>query len=312
MTPLSPEELLPCYENEQKNRLKFGNSIAIYRPVFPFKLTYLPFFKQMALQLTELIKQSTGRDFVNYFTFSLLKEGPKRKVEPFKYPYVYENSDKVYLKDADCCYGRLLKMHKDGYAYGDLTIENKIGFNYSVDMWFRWKSNLPGYEYIEPEDELDLKAEDITFEICDKVPDDFVRHYFGKPEKFDFNVWKELINDEECYPKKRSGKKKKNFPYEISESCAYPDVIFSVFLTEEVTESIQEEIVSELCSFQGEWDASHDTGIHFMDIMEEDEEDDNKVIKIAADFGDNDPEIIDSLIDCLRRSKLNIEKVVIQ
>ena len=38
----------------------------------------------------------------------------------------------------------------------------------------------------------------------------------------------------------------------------------------------------------------------------------SKGCKIAADFGDNDPEIIDSLIDCLRRSKLNIEKVVIQ
>lgn len=319
MAPLSPEEILPMYEFFEKHPLTFGKNITITRGVFPFKLTYLPFFEQLSIQLTELLKQYTTKNFMRYFDFAFRTRYRTHYGEPYTYKYImeYHSPIKYSWMKPECLMesteyrGEFFKFHKDGFAYGVMGMSSKIASDNSAFIWLRWKSNLPGYEYIEPDDELDLKAEDITFEICDRAPDEFLLRLFAKTsDEFDFNVWKELINDEECYPKKRNSKKKKNFPYEISENCAYPDVIVSIFLSEKITESIKEILISELASFQAEWDSSHDTGIHYMDIM--DEEDNNNLIKIAIDFGDNDPDIIEALINYMRSSKLNIKNVVIQ
>lgn len=64
----------------------------------------------------------------------------------------------------------MLKVNHNRYSYNlisVLAIHKGVG----KDIWIRWKSNVPGHEYIQPDDELDLQSGDITFEICSEVPE---------------------------------------------------------------------------------------------------------------------------------------------
>ena len=241
----SKNEFLPEYEIAEKGRLQFGKSIAVNRGIHPFKRKYLPFYEQMATQLTALLKQHTRRSFVKYFDFVFRTNSHTRIGKPYIEQYIIQSlrGNQVFLRKSTEYRGEFYKLHKDGFAYGRVSMYNKIGLSYSVDIWFRWKSNIPGYEYIEPDDELDLKFEDVTFEICTQVPKEYIWRFYAKPtEEYDCNEWLAVINDEHYYPKKRS-KRKADFLCEIVENCQYPDTSFTLFLNSKVTPNIQDEAI---------------------------------------------------------------------
>ena len=311
--PISQAEFLPEYDIFKENRLQFGKSIAVNRGVHPFKRKYLPFYEQMATQLTALLKQHTRRNFVKYFDFIFHTKGHTRTGKPYIEQYIIQslNTNQVLLRKSTEYRGEFHKLHKDGFAYGRVSMYNKIGLSYSVDVWFRWKSNIPGYEYIEPDDELDLKPEDISFEICTQVPEEYILRFYAKSvEEYDCKEWIAVINDEHYYPKKRS-KKKTDFLCEIAENCQYPDTSFILFFNSKVTPNLQDEAISVFTSFQEEWDTTHLWGIHDI-ILADDKQDSENVIKIHIDFGSSDYKIIKALIKWLRCSSLDLNKVIIE
>lgn len=124
--------------------------------------------------------------------------------------------------EVDYYCGRFIKRHINGFAYSKLSIIPIIG-NGKEDMWISWKSNLAGYEYIEPDDELNLQSEDITFEICTEIPENLAQEFYAKStQEIDCNKWIAFINDESHYPKKSKGKTVvSNFCFEIAPDCNY-------------------------------------------------------------------------------------------
>lgn len=302
-------QFLPQYEVFEKENLKFGRSIAVSRGVHPFKIKYLPFFEQLAVQLTEQLKRYTNKNFEKYFDFTFRTKAHTRDGLPYINEYVCESSGKVFLSKSTEYRGEFLKLHKDGYAYGSVTMSNRCGFSGSADIWFRWISNIPDYEYIEPDNELELGPEDITFEICTTIPEEYIMRFYAKTaEEYDLNEWKKIINDGHYYPKKRS-KNKNDFLYEISESCNFPDVMFLIDIKEPVTEDLCDKIMEEFISFQQEWDTTHFFGIHDMWLVEEISND--NIIKVFVDFGSSNFKIIKSLINWLQKSNLKIKGIKI-
>ena len=308
--PISHKEFLPEYEMYEKDKLQFENSIVVNRGVHPFKRKYLPFYEQMTTQLTALLKQYTHRNFVKYFDFSFRTRAYTRTGEPYMEELIIQGFNKVFLRKSTVYRGEFHKLHKEGFAYGRVSMYNKIGLNYSTDIWFRWKSNIPGYEYIEPDDELDLKSKDITFEICTQIPEEYILRFYAKSaDEYDCNEWIAVINDEHHYPRKRN-RKQVDFLCEISENCQYPDTTFTLFFNSKVTQSIQDDAISAFVSFQEEWDTTHFFGIHDIAIAE-DQYDSENVIKILVDFGSSDYKIMKALIKWLRYSSLDINRIEI-
>ncbi len=310
--PISHEEFLPVYEMFEKDRLQFGKSIRIGRSVHPFKKKYLPFYEQMATQLTALLKQYTRRSFEKRFDFSFRARAYSRMGKPYIEQIIMQgiNSEMVVLRKSTEYRGEFLKLHKDGYAYGNVTMYNKIGFSDSAEIWLRWKSNVPGYEYIEPDDELDLKPGDITFEICSQIPEEYILRFFAKTaEEYDCNQWIAFLNDEHHYPKKRG--KKREFLCEIAEDCQYPDTSFTLFFNDKVTQELADKTIEAFVLFQEEWDTTHFWGIHDVGIAEEKQDDEN-ALKILVDFGSSNYKIVKALIKWLQYSNLDISRVVIK
>lgn len=166
--------------------------------------------------------------------------------------------------------GDFCKLHYNGYAYGRLTMTSKIGYDENADIWIRWKSNIPDYEYIEPDNELMLTSDDITFEICEDVPENLILCFYAKTaDEYDSNEWKKVIDNEEHYPKKRS-KKKNDFQFEISEACEDPDTFFNFYFNKAINDSLKERVTSELVAFQQKWNSTHFFGIHDIMLMEDD------------------------------------------
>ena len=305
------DEFLPEYATFEEEMLRFGKNIVINRAVFPFKTKYLSFFEQLTTQITFSLKKHTKKNFVKYFNFIFKVKGCRYEGEPFTVKQIIKSPIKNYVLNVTYSEyrGEFLKLHKDGYAYGCISMDNKVGLCDSVDIWFRWKSNVPNYAYIEPDDELELTSNDITFEICKEIPKEYIERFYVKNiEEYDCNRWEQVINDESNYPKKR--RKKNDFPFEISSNCGFPDVVFSIFMNQKVTKSLCDEVVSEFSSFQLEWDANHIYGIHNIELKNE--QIDDYLVEVVVDFGSSDYKIIMHLIKWLQNSNLNIKNILIQ
>lgn len=310
---ISKTEVLPEYATLDEELLRFGKNIVISRPVYPFKVEYLPFFQQLTSQITFLLKKECKKNFVKYFDFqfktkSCVYEGLQYVIQCIlKGPacsYIHERVSTEYR-------GMFYKLHKDGYAYGVITLNNKIGLeSEKADIWIRWKSNVSGYEYIEPDDGLDLQENDINFELCSQIPDEFSIIIYKKClDKIALNKWKLVLKNEKFYPLRR--KKNKNISYEISAACMYPDIVALFYFKTKVTKEMEKATMSELLLFQEKWGASHIYGIHDMGIQKSDFKERN-TLSIWIDFGSSDYKIIYSLIKWFESSKLDIEKILIK
>ena len=133
-------------------------------------------------------------------------------------------------------------------------------------IWIRWKSNLSGYEYIEPDDELQLENCDITFEVCVEVPEKISMLLLYKQTVYnvDFNGWIKFISDEKHYPQKKL-KNQRNFSCNILLNNNYPDITLIIEFNKIVDKDIENLTEKELNDFMVDWDSKHLYGIH--DIM---------------------------------------------
>lgn len=184
-------------------------------------------------------------------------------------------------------------------------------------MWISWKSNLAGYEYIEPDDELNLQSEDITFEICTEIPENLAQEFYAKStQEIDCNKWIAFINDESHYPQKPKRKTAaNNFSFEISSDCDYPDVCFTICLRDKLNDELEEKIEKAFWEFTEYYNIKHKNYIHdiinIKDIVNyPDRIDDEKTVQICVDFGNCNPKVINSLEKWLRSYDFGIEKIV--
>lgn len=320
-------------------KIEFDFGFPLFVPVWPLCVKYVSFFEQLSGQLTPIIKSFSKKDIYETFDFRPKERDVFCKGETYEYNQnvlfknMYFDSDytmrfhyeeKIVKFRDNRYYGEFYKMHKDGYAYGILSVELKKKPENSSDIWIRWKSNLPDFEYIEPDDELDLKPEDITFEICEHVPEEFIFEvYSKKSDKFDCNEWKAFINKATDNPKKRKRRRRRNeFIYHIADDCEYPDTTFTICFDEEITDALKDKVTQEFIGFQEYWDSMHSFGIHDIMLADDLKEfyDENAIaelnatgaVKVLVDFGSCDPIIIENLIDWLETSELNIIKMLIE
>lgn len=331
-TTIPASEFLPCYESDSKNLLRFNRCISIDCGVYPCKVKYLPFYEQMAAQLTVLIKKKVEKPFLKHFTFyfktkAFSREGPVRFENKYEKELDYATFkyvEVVKTYKTNLYRGDFLRLHKNGFSYGCFSVIGKSSVYEVSDIWFRWKSNLPDYEYIEPDDELDLKPEDITFELCEQVPEEFALRFYAKTTaEYNCNAWINDLNEDCYYPKKRRSKKNRNeFPFSVSDTCEYPDTTFTLYFNEEITDELKDKAVEEFNDFSQKWDENHYYGIHsimladdlgeFYDENAIAELDASRAVKILVDFGSCEPSIIEKLIKWLQTSFLNIARVKIE
>ena len=332
--PIPTSEILSC-NRDSENLLEFDECIKFCRGISPFRSNFLSFYRQMSMQLTSLLKQLTNKDFINQYKFILGYENITYTGKPYKQEYYstkpaligfFSNGEPNYYLmptmtiDKTAYNGRYFKIHKDGYAYGKLIVHTTIGDFDKTHCYIRWKSNLSDYEYIEPDDELDLNPDDITFELCEDVSVDIVDELFYEYDKVingnTLENFIQFINDERHYPKKRNKKREKknnDFPCEISESCEYPDVIFSLYFEQKKNNKLKKSVIDEFAAFQSHWESEHDYGIHtIIDADEIDISCDKDAVNVFVDFGNCTPEIIEDVLDWLKHSKLKIKKMIVR
>ena len=167
--------------------LKFKNYLNIICPFHPFKKTYLPFFREMTKQITKLMaNQVPKREFIRAVKMSYVVKHTRYIGESYVRtfgPYIFIENEHV---------GKLIKLHKDGFAYALIDLFSEQGSAY---LWIRWKSHLDAYPYIEADDELSLKSSDIEFEICSDPSEEYVLKLQGKNlNEIDSDDWIDFIN----------------------------------------------------------------------------------------------------------------------
>ena len=307
-TPL-PAEL---FYNDNQNVIRFKKSINIDLGIAPIRITWLPFFDQMSQQLTRLIKKSVGKNFLRAFDYSLWHESGLHKGTPYMKSMV--NGINI---EVDYYCGCFIKRHINGFAYGKLSIIPIIG-NGKEDMWIRWKSNLADYQYIEPDDELNLRLEDITFEICTEIPENLAQEFYGNiSDELNLSTWIELLNDETHYPQKPKYKAvANNFAFEISPDCDYPDVCFTIFLHDKPNCDLEGKIENAFWEFLGYYNVRHKDKIHDIINVKDMVEypsiiNDENVIQLHVDFGNSSPQAIEKLVDWFRDYNFDIKKIIL-
>ena len=83
--------------------------------------------------------------------------------------------------------------------------------------------------------------------------------------------------------------------------------------SKKITKSICDDLMSELTSFQLEWDANHIYGIHDMGLQSQNNDKKNDyLIRINIDFGSCEDKIIKHLVKWLGKSNLNIKNIFIE
>ena len=326
--PLPCDLFLEKNSDSDKNLLNFKGSITLSRVTDPFRKTWVPFYRELSIQITKQIIAITAKKVCQYFTFYVLGKGGDYDGEPYVEQIKFRTTSPLLIDIAPWMgqplerismryRGKLHKLHQNGYAYGKLGVYNKIGESDSEDMWIRWKSNLAGYEYIEPDDELNLQSEDITFEICTEIPENLAQEFYAKStQEIDCNKWIAFINDESHYPQKPKRKTAaNNFSFEISSDCDYPDVCFTICLRNKLNDELEEKIEKAFWEFTEYYNIKHKNNIHDIinvkDIVNyPDRIDDEKTVQICVDFGNCNPKVINSLEKWLRSYDFGIEKIV--
>lgn len=305
------------FYNDSEDIIRFKNSINIDLGICPIPMTWLPFFVQMSRQLTKLIKVSVKKKFLRRFDFLLEHENIL-----YKGPRFYQGICGVSaMWTMDVYKGRLIKCHVDSYSYGVISlcqITGHVEGNYHI--YVRWKSNLPGHEYIEPDDELELTENDITFEICTEIPEAVAQLFHKKhSEEISCSDWIRIMNDECNYPKrpKRSAKVG-DFPFIIDPDCDFPDTSFTLYFSDAVKKETEEKIIDNLWDFLSYYNIKHINKIHsIMNLKDipgdQDRINDDKVVQVCIDFGNCSAKAIKSVEKWLRTYDFgDVEKVVVK
>lgn len=327
----------------EQYELKFKNYLNITCPFHPFKKTYLPFFREMTKQIT---KQMIGNFSTCKFIKAVKIHYVLKSVEYIGDSYIKAFGPYTFIENRHV--GQLIKLHKDGYAYALLNVFSDF-IEWESYLWIRWKSHLAGYEYIEADNELPLKSTDIEFEICPNPPEEYVLKLQGKNlNEIDCNDWVDFINNIENKaqePKKdvpfenalrifqkisnrpfpfnasKMGqvKGKMRYPFKLDyELESWPDVIFEIWLKEPVTPETLKSVESTFHKFGEKWNGSLDEGNvgnenNFIDYMSDVEKGEvENMVQIHVDFGWCEPEVLFSVLEYLKSSKISIEKVVLK
>lgn len=203
--------------------------------------------------------------------------------------------------------------HINGYAYNLLKLSSSLR---SAELVVRWKSMLIDYEYIEPDDGLDIKQGDFKLEICTGLPEELYSE-LKTPNNMDknqyyFHEWEALLETVET---KNLPLKGIRFPCEMNND--FPDVIFAMFFPNPVTQNLiahTEEIFEDFIS---NWNEKQERKggeeyIHGIMLV-------NSIlgkqkaneIHIRMDFGNCKPKVLGCLIRYLSKSDLEIEKLVL-
>ncbi len=323
--PLPAELFLSSHaEFDKSHHLFFKGSITLSRAVHPFRKTWLPFYRELSAQITKQIVAITAKKSLRRFDFIVAT------VECVEYdgePYVERTESEIFppsYRVSTEYRGRLVKLHKDGYAYGKLLVDDKTCVRDPAELWIRWKSNLPDYEYIEPDDELDLTERDITFEICTEILDEIraeipenlvMRFYESSAQQGDCNKWIEMIKYEIPRVKKKNRiTAADEFPVDFAPDCDYPDTSFTIYLRNPCSDEQEKQIEAAFQEFMTDYNINHVNNIHdFMNLKEiadfPGRIDDEKVVQIGVDFGNCNPKVIEKLIKWLRCCGFGIEKI---
>ena len=194
--PLSEESFLPL-----GGYLAPQNAFQLLLPLCPCRKVYGSFFWQLCCQVSKIIEKKTGTKARKDLYMCINAR--------FKSKSIYDGGAYQTIKTV---YGKrfeeywysdtMVKLHCDGYSYAEVGF---VGRPHSRtlggDLWIRWKSLRPEYEYIDYDSGLELTEKDISFEICTKLPDSIRKeaegHYPYRSAIFqvDCNAWKETAEN---------------------------------------------------------------------------------------------------------------------
>ena len=174
-TPL-PLDLFIHYDHSLSHRESIKRSkYKIMPSKYPLKKTYMPFFDELSAQFCRVISKVIGKKYLSYYLFSFINHKELYTGDPYYTITLFSNRPMNSHPFVSNHYkGKSLKLHHEGYAYNPIIVQalHYAAYSYSYEiMWIRWKSNIPGQSYIDPEDELDIKEGDFTLEICTEVPE---------------------------------------------------------------------------------------------------------------------------------------------
>jgi hypothetical protein len=190
-TPL-PLDLFIHYDHSLSDHEYYKRNKYRIKPLkYPLKKTYMPFFDELSAQYCRAVSKAIGKKYLSYYLFSFINHEELYTGDPYYTITLFSNRlTKPHQFVSNQYGGKSLKLHHEGYAYNPIMIQaiHCVAYLYSYEiMWIRWKSNIPGQSYIDPEDELDIKEGDLTLEICTEVPEAVLEqrihleHYVERP-----------------------------------------------------------------------------------------------------------------------------------
>ena len=192
-------------------------------------------------------------------------------------------------------------INYQGWSYREMQLTVLRPYAY-IYLTLKWRSLDKNREYIRMDESV--KSGDIEFDICFESYPIKVR----EPKYNKEYLKKIILNAKREKQKKDSMPRKKavKFPYEFSVDCKYPDVLFTLYYKEAVTDE------SVFIDLMEEWNAKNEEEIHFVMNAEEILPlRDANTISIVVDFGGCDPLVIEHLIKYLQQSGLDIIKAKI-
>jgi len=199
----------------------------------------------------------------------------------------------------------------------------------SSTLWFKWKSLIPGKEYIETNEVID--DDSIHIELCteqDIQKYDWLRLY---SERVQTNMeWiknvSDAMNDEKYYPKKRASKnnivnigeakkkriEKKEEPRFLLEFNGedWPDVTFKFLFAKKITDADCETVTTLFADFVSQWNfEQEESGGFCIHYHSEAVKTGTKTCEMHVDFGSADAGVLDEVIQLYNKSDLPLKKL---
>lgn len=123
-----------------------------------------------------------------------------------------------------------------------------------------------------------------------------------------FGTWG--INKLTRPPEEQQERYARNYYYKCSvEPYNWPDLIMELEFKESVSEEKKETIANDFYSLYNAYNEKAENPIHYMDVL--DPEEDDKVLSIYIDFGNADIDALEMFLDYLNRTTVDLKKVAV-
>ena len=241
------------------------------------------FLEQVAIQLTQEMEKLASPDFITYL-------------------------DKFALEIITC-----LTFKSDGWSFLPVILFPSYAIaTTSREFWFKWKSLMPGKEYIETNEVID--DDSIHIELCTEK--DIQKYKWLNPysEAAQTNrEWLKTVDEvlQMAYSYKAFADMKKGLRFSLGLSCEdWPDVNLKFLFLEQMTDEDMKKAEALFGEFAEAWNNEMEKrGEGCIHYQGEAVKTGTKTCEMHVDFGSADAGVLDEVIQLYNKSDLPLKKL---